>query len=73
MFWTNDKCFVKPKSAPSIQCYFNFNLELENRALTKLNYSKICNLHLINNRRMFNVGTDDLAIKPYIPDKSLLQ
>ena len=28
---------------------------------------------LINNRRMFNVVTDDLAEKPYIPHKSLLQ
>ena len=28
---------------------------------------------LINNRRMFNVGIDDLAEKPYIPHKSLLQ
>ena len=27
----------------------------------------------INNPRMFNVGTDDLAIKPNIPHKSLLQ
>ena len=28
---------------------------------------------LINNGRMFNVGIDDLAEKPYITDKSLLQ
>ena len=28
---------------------------------------------LINNRRMFNVVTDDLAEKPYIQHKSLLQ
>ena len=30
-------------------------------------------LYLINNPRMFNLGTDDLAIKPYIPHKSLFQ
>ena len=30
-----------------------------------------CNL--INNRRTFNVGIDGLAMKPYIPNKSLLQ
>ena len=29
--------------------------------------------NLINNRRMFNGATDDLAEKPYIPHKSLLQ
>ena len=29
--------------------------------------------HLINNRRMFNVGIDDLVVKPYISHKSLLQ
>ena len=29
--------------------------------------------NLINNRRMFNHVTDDLAEKPYIPHKSLLQ
>ena len=29
--------------------------------------------YLINNPRMFNLGTDDLAIKPYIPHKSLFQ
>ena len=29
--------------------------------------------HLINNPKMFNGVTDDLAIKPYIPHKSLLQ
>ena len=30
-------------------------------------------LHLINNRRKFNVETNDLAIKAYIPHKTLLQ
>ena len=29
--------------------------------------------HLINNPKKFNVEIDDLAIKPYIPHKSLLQ
>ena len=29
--------------------------------------------HLINNPKMFNGETDDLAIKPCIPHKSLLQ
>ena len=29
--------------------------------------------YLINNRRMFNAAIDDLAEKPYIPHKSLLQ
>ena len=33
----------------------------------------ICELILINNRRLFNVEIDDLAEKPYIPHKSLLQ
>ena len=28
--------------------------------------------YLINNRRMFNVEIDDLARKPYIPHKNLL-
>ena len=27
--------------------------------------------HLINNPRMFNLGIDDLAEKPYIPQKKL--
>ena len=32
-----------------------------------------CISYLINNRRMFNAAIDDLAEKPYIPHKSLLQ
>ena len=31
------------------------------------------NTYLINNQRMFNLETDNLAMKPYIPHKSLLQ
>ena len=30
-------------------------------------------INLFNNQRMFNVEIDDLAEKPYIPHKSLLQ
>ena len=29
--------------------------------------------HLINIWQMFNLATDNLAVKPYIPHKSLLQ
>ena len=29
-------------------------------------------VYLINNPRMFNLGIDDLAEKPYIPQKNLL-
>ena len=35
--------------------------------------TNLLNSYLINNRRMFNGATDDLAEKPYIPHKSLLQ
>ena len=33
---------------------------------------KYASENLINNPRMFNVETDDLAVKPYIPQKNLL-
>ena len=41
-------------------------LRLEKETLVACKY-------LINNRRMFNVEIVDLAEKPYIPHKSLLQ
>ena len=39
----------------------------------KISFWTEINLNLINNWRMFNGATDDLAEKPYIPHKSLLQ
>ena len=49
---------------------FSQNQSSEQKA-KKLEEQRHCNL--INNRRMFNVGTDHLAIKPYIQHKSLPQ
>ena len=34
--------------------------------ISELTYAQV---HLINNPRMFNLATDDLAMKPYIPHK----
>ena len=51
----------------------------EKKIFQKKKETKISNFfyslffYLINNPRMFNGETDDLAIKPYIPHKSLLQ
>ena len=33
----------------------------------------VYNFNLIDNRRMFNLAIDDLAVKLYIPHKSLLE
>ena len=41
--------------------------------LARHTYGMYFYAYLINNRRMFNLGIDDLAEKTYIPPKSLLQ
>ena len=56
----------------STQAYFNCYLcSLETDGFRYVLPS--ISLHLINNRRMFNVEIDDLVVKPYIPHKILLQ
>ena len=52
-------------------CFTDYQLILDFKSYEELG-GKISQ-HLINNRRMFNGATDDLAIKPYIPHKRLLQ
>ena len=58
---------------PKIKSFFEIEWTLfEINRIFRLR-SKQCDLtphYLINNRRIFNVVTDDLAEKPYIPQKN---
>ena len=68
---------VKSLVEKSTKCEQSINIDCANTPLKTLSGENAWwtdyKGNLINNRRMFNVEIDDLAEKPYIPHKSLLQ
>ena len=66
-FWTNSWQLSGSHQTVTMYLYCSFQADV----MSGFRQSK--DFNLINNQRMFNVDIDNLARKPYIPHKSLLQ